>query len=234
VARTLAQLAEPVELTRDTLVQAERRITRMTSAYSSALRLIELLHSSTWLTLEGNRGVRVPGFLFDMNRFFQALVARFLREHLHDFDMSEEEPLGPFMRYLPDHNPRGRRSPSPRPDFTVRRGGKIVTFLDAKYRDLWETELPREMLYQLAVYALSQGEASRAAIIFPCADSASREAIIEIGPCGNCSKSPEVALRPFDLKIIAKIVDERDSCEGQRVAQALVCGKDDHPRFGTA
>ncbi len=224
VARTLAQLAEPVELARDTLVQAERGITRMTSAYSSALRLIELLHSSTWLALEGSRGVRVPGFLFDMNRFFQALVARFLREHLHDFDVSEEEPLAAFMRYLPDYNPRGRRSPSPRPDFTVRRGGKIVTFLDAKYRDLWETELPREMLYQLAVYALSQGQGGKAAIVFPCADSASREAIIEIGPCGDCSKSPEVALRPFDLNRVARIVEVGDSAKGEIIAQALACG----------
>jgi 5-methylcytosine-specific restriction enzyme subunit McrC len=221
-AAVLTEVAGPLELTRETLVQAEREITRLTFAYSSAVRLIQLLHSSTWLSLDDHRGVRLPGFLFDMNRFFQALVARFLSEHLRCFDVSEEEPLGAFMRYLPDHNPHGRRSPSPRPDFTVRKGGRIVTFLDAKYRDLLESDLPREMLYQLAVYALSQGDGGKAAIVFP--STASSEAVIEIAGLGNRRWPAQVALRPFDLAAIARIIEDEDQAEGAQVAQTLVCG----------
>ena len=221
-AAVLAEVAGPVELTRESLVQADREITRLTSAYSSALRLIQLLHSSTWLSLDEHRGVRLPGFLFDMNRFFQALVARFLAEHLHCFDVSEEEPLGAFMRYLPDHNPRGRRSPSPRPDFTVRKGGRIVTFLDAKYRDLLESELPPKMLYQLAVYALSQGDGGKAAIVFP--STANSEAVIEIAGLGKNRSPAQVALRPFNLPAIARIIEDEDRAEGAKIARTLVCG----------
>jgi predicted nuclease of restriction endonuclease-like (RecB) superfamily len=84
--RTSAEFLEEVaghsELTAVLTAQADRSITRQTSAYRPALQLIELLRSACWLSLEGDGTVRLPGFLFDMNRFFQALVSRFLHDHL--------------------------------------------------------------------------------------------------------------------------------------------------------
>ena len=57
--------------------------------------------------------------------------------------------------------------PRPRPDYAVKQGRKVVTLLDAKYRDLWEKSLLRDMLYQLSVYALRQPRSSTAAILYP-------------------------------------------------------------------
>ena len=44
-------------------------------------------------------------------------------------------------------------------------GNEILSVLDAKYRDLWEQSLPREMLYQLAMYALGHSGSDRRAVI---------------------------------------------------------------------
>lgn len=224
VLAELCEIAGPMELTETALVQANRAVTRATTAYGPALRLIEFLLLSRRTSLDGEGSVRLPGFLFDMNRFFQELVARFLRDFSGSLQVSEEHSLTGLMRYQPSHNPRGRRSPLPRPDFTIRDGDKLVTFLDAKYRDLWERDLPREMLYQLAMYALSHGSVGRAAIVYPSHTGIAREAVIEISDMEGSTSRAQVALRPFDLSAVARIVEDRDQAAGESLARALVYG----------
>ena len=105
----------------------------------------------------------------------------------------------------------------------VRRHGQIVALLDAKYRDLWERELPRDMLYQLSVYALSQPAGSTAAIVYPTLDEQAREAVIEIADPMRGEAKGFVALRPVVLTELGRIVAEGDERSGRALARGL-CG----------
>lgn len=224
LTRVLAELTQPAPLHAALFETARRHINRLTTAYGPALELIELLYHCSALSLGDASELQVPGFLFDMNRFFQALVARFLRDHLSEHEVQEEAPLRDLFRYVPAMNPRHRSSPRPRPDFIVRQRGAVVALLDAKYRDLWEHELPADMLYQLSVYALSQPRGATAAIVYPTTALHARQALLEI--CDPVTGRPQgfVALRPLVLPRLVSALGEGTGRDARRLAAEVAFG----------
>ena len=219
LANRLGEDVREVRLGTSTLEHARRNLDRLSTAYASARRLTELLYACSAVSLDGAATTDLPGFLFDMNRFFQALMERFLTENLADFDVKAEHGLAEMMRYVPGLNPRGRKSPTPRPDFLVSGGGKVAALLDAKYRDLWERDLPRDMLYQLAIYALSQPQAATAAILFPTTSAEATAALIEIRDPVRAGALGYVCLRPVVLGELIEAV-RIDSGPDRRVRLA--------------
>ena len=212
--------AQPID--RQMLAEALRAMDRRTFAYKPAFTLIELLLGDQGAALDEQAiQVRLRGFLFDMNCFFQALISRFLREHLSGVDVHDEFRLKGMFKYVPGQNPRGRREPTLRPDFVVMRGGQMLAVLDAKYRDLWELSLPREMLYQLALYALGRVSGPRAStILYPTVDDAAREQSIVIQEPVHGAPQASVALRPVNLLKLDQLLRAGRAARSQQVELA--------------
>ncbi len=83
--------------------------------------------------------------------------------------------------------------------------GKSVAVLDAKYRDLWEHKLGRDMLYQLALYAAVQ-PSRIATILYPCTDANAKEARIDICDPVLQSQVAQVRLRPVNLSKLESLL----------------------------
>jgi len=230
----LAQILEvnvpAMRLAKADMDEARRVIDRRSTAYGAALTLIDLLLNGMGISMtEAADPVQMPGFLFDMNRFFQSLISRFLREELPDFSIQDEHRLKGMFEYDPANNPKRRRDVVPRPDFAVLAHGKVVEFLDAKYRDLWETSLPRDMLYQLAIYALCKNTGvPRSTILYPTLAPEAADQVVRLKDPVLGAKRAEIILRPVNLLGLESLVRPRHGALAARsrreFAHTLVFG----------
>ena len=217
LASLMDELVSSIRLNGIVLDRAARQMNRLTKAYSPSLSIIRLLVEAQGVVLEGQTNTTtLPGFLFDMNAFFQALVSRFLRDNLSGYSVRDEHGLKGMMRYNPKFNPQRRPLPKPpRPDYVVTQQGVIRSILDAKYRDLWEKQLPREMLYQLVVYAISHQTQPQSSILYPTTDVKATESRIDVTDPIFSKFLGQVCLRPVHLPTVVELVSTLTS-QGRR------------------
>jgi 5-methylcytosine-specific restriction enzyme subunit McrC len=211
--------------------RAERELTRITAAYRPALTLIRLLHEALGIAFDsGQLPSRTPGFLFDMNLFFQRLLSRFLRENLGIARIADELAIRNLFAYAPDANPRQRRAPTPRPDYALFHDRTLHGFLDAKYRDIWDGNLPAEWLYQLSMYALASPSEVSVLLYASMSPEARDERVDVRQPVTWSNKRPaSVIIRPVRLTYLAELLDPDGTpslaAERRRLAEQLVTPK---------
>lgn len=204
VREAFAEVSDP-RPARTVLAAALRDLDRTTHSYEPVLRLVDLLLEGSGVVLGEGRPVPLRGFLFDLNRLFQALLGRFLRENLIEAAVIEERPLRGMLRWDPDQNPLGLKDPLPRPDFAVHVKGEPPELLDAKYQDLAARPPSREVVYQLAMYALSRDASGRATILFPGRRSVPEQALIVCTPTHG-EEQARVTLRAVDLEYVHNLL----------------------------
>lgn len=229
LAHEMESSVERFPLDDASLREAKSALDRRTIRYAPALRLIELLHTGQSVSLDGDPDsprVGLPGFALDMNRLWQRLLGRVLSEWGSGFETRVEVGLPGLVARDPAFNPRRRSVPTPRPDFALFHDGNLLAYLDAKYRDLWETALPREMLYQLALYAAAQGKGA-AAMLYPteAADAAEERLVIRDPSTGSTRAT--VAMRPVSLSRLEELISAAPSAGRERARRGMareLCG----------
>ena len=227
LATQIEEQVSPINLNSAVMNQVARQLNRLTKTYLPAMSIIRLLVEAQGVALEGEAITnRLPGFMFDMNAFFQALLSRFLRENLPGYNVIDEHSLKGMMRYNPNFSPP-RKSPTPRPDYVIPHGNKIYSILDAKYRDIWEKGLPRYMLYQLVVYAVSHRDQPRSTILYPTFHPGARETRIDVTDPVYGKMLGQVCLRPVNLERIEALVNDTTTNgrrEREKYASSLAFG----------
>jgi 5-methylcytosine-specific restriction enzyme subunit McrC len=218
----LQDTVSSIKLDYQAMKRLHREMDRLTAAYKPAITIIEMLLEAEGISLaEDKPKIKLPGFLFDMNLFFQTLLSRFLKEHLPDYDIRDQYRIKEMMSYDPAHNPRRRRAPTPRPDYVIVQHGQVSSILDAKYRDLWEHDLPMHWLYQLAIYALSQLEGMGATILYPTMEAEAREVRIVLHDPVYGTGRAHVVLRPVNLLQLDQLITKQKKIKNERERTAF-------------
>ncbi|MBN1323624.1 MAG: hypothetical protein JW986_06445 [Methanotrichaceae archaeon] len=226
-----SRMKESVSVTRLDLVvigNLRQEMNRLTRAYEPAINIIEMLLGSAGISMNDDLpSGYFPGLLFDMNILFQRILYKFISDNLDGYFVYHEHCIHHLIEYMPKFNPKGRRAGIPRPDFTIYEGSRQIALLDAKYRDLWENPLEREMLYQLIIYALSDNNLRKATILYPAVDPRAIEQRIRIDVNDSSShdEMPQVILRPVNLEKIDDLITSGSKEAMNKYAAELVFGE---------
>jgi 5-methylcytosine-specific restriction enzyme subunit McrC len=228
LALLLADSVSPIPLTRAAVERVLRELNRLSAVYRPALELIKLLVEGFGTVMEDEGEiVHVPGFFLNMNRLFQDVLSRFLRENLAGYELRDEYRLRNVLAYDSSTKPANWREPTPRPDYAVLLNGAVAQLLDAKYIDIWNRGISADVLYQLGMYASSRLKGGTAVILYPANDPAAHDVRVDVREPVLGDMRAQIIARPVHLDRLDKhLLDSNASSKHNRAtfAHSLVFG----------
>jgi 5-methylcytosine-specific restriction enzyme subunit McrC len=121
---------------------------RLNQHYELAVNLSILLIAYSTLNLQETGAIQFSSFLVDMNKLFQRFLYAYLQEKLPQWSIKSE----------PEYDFDVEREIIARPDIVVRRNGKDLLVMDAKYKKLQEEggkqTIIHSDMYQIHAYAV--------------------------------------------------------------------------------
>lgn len=201
-------------------------INRSNIYYRTAIRLLELLYENFGFNLKEGE-LTGPGFLFNMERFFQDVLAKFFTQFLPYRTFKHEKEIPNVFSYL-DKDMTKKIERSIRPDYTITYTEPKPGFIyfDAKYMDLWVKSIPIGIIYQLGFYSLlSHPKYNRSFILYPTQDKKAVDKKIRINLDEKLKDPHYIIARPVDLKEIYEAVMNwvkyRSKDKGEELAKKL-------------
>jgi 5-methylcytosine-specific restriction endonuclease McrBC regulatory subunit McrC len=220
-ARLWADVCTPRPLDATLLLEAQRQRSRLNARYDGAHRLVALLLDGLGrgdLQTDGPT-TPLPGFLVDMSAIWERFLERFLHNYLPSgVQVMPQRTLRHLYRVAAA--PSGWRPPRPRPDLVLAHRGTPQLVIDAKYRDILARGLPREILYQMSVYALAwstQAGGVPAVAICP-SGSKPAEAWLTVHPPQGGVR--HIGVRTVDWSAALSTIRTRDHATAQAMASA--------------
>jgi 5-methylcytosine-specific restriction enzyme subunit McrC len=181
----------------------------LTAAYIPSLTIIDILLNSEGINLDDRSNkIKLNGFLFDMNHFFQTLLLRLLTDNLEQYTVKSEYKVNSFYKYDDLYNPKNRRTPTLRPDYMIFSDKNIISILDAKYIDLWDRTIDSKVLYQLTVYSLLYKDINRAIILYPSIGE-KREQRINLNDVTLNGKKSQILIRYVDMEYLTELISNK-------------------------
>ncbi|HCH61936.1 MAG TPA: hypothetical protein DFR83_03965 [Deltaproteobacteria bacterium] len=231
--RLWADVCAPRPLDANLLADARRQRSRLNARYDGAHALVELLLVGLGrgeLEREGHT-TPLPGFLVDMSSVWERFLERFLEAFLPPgVQVAPQRTLRHLYRVA--KAPSGWHPPRPRPDLVLSDHGAPSMVIDAKYRDILARGLPREILYQMSVYALAwstHGDGVPAVAICPSRGHPG-EAWLTIHPPKGGVR--HIGVRTVDWSAALAAVRRRDHAAAQEMAATWSASTPAPPQAG--
>ncbi len=222
ISKSFEESVDRILLNRINLQRAKNSINRLNERYSPLLEIINILFESNGISDNDFDNIKLNGYFFDMNFFFETLIGKLISNCVEEYTIKTQHNLNEIFIYNPSHNPKKRRSHIPRPDFAIINKGKVIKLFDAKYRDLWEKNLPSDMLYQLSIYAISSETDKCATILYPSISDIPILQEINIKEPAYGRKIGSVRLQPVNLNKLSLLIENNEEYELKRYVNSIL------------